>query len=376
VSGRRPKRVPLAQARRILVVRPDEIGDVILTSPFFRELRRAAPEAHIVALVKSACFELVEHCPYVNEAQVLDFRLDVSLRVRADALLMRFSRGCWRGFDLVLLPRWDHDYYDSELIAHLLAGRGAVVVHRDRIVSRDNWPEPPFAVEAYCSPQVEHEAIHPLRMLKWCGTRGAEDVRLEIWLTERDRTFARGWLANRFPAGSPIVVIHPSGGNSELKQWPLVRYVELINRLRQQHRFDFLVVGGPDESFITEAFAGEACDRVAVAPGAFTLRQLAAVLERAQLFVGGDSGPMHLAAAVQTPIVIGVFGPTSERRFGPWGRDCRIVSLLLSLFSGRAAHVLGSMQNLPILGAALSNRIERRCCGRRNRAYNERSNRG
>src|SRR5262245_56158794 len=66
IRGWKLRPVPLAQARKILVLRPDEIGDVVLTTAFLRELRHAAPHARIDLIVKHECRELVEHCPYVN----------------------------------------------------------------------------------------------------------------------------------------------------------------------------------------------------------------------------------------------------------------------------------------------------------------------
>jgi heptosyltransferase III len=119
--------------------------------------------------------------------------------------------------------------------------------------------------------------------------------------------------------------MHPSGGRSRLKQWPVTRFRALLDQLAAESLCDFLIVGGADEAWIMKEFAGKACERVAIAVGQFALRQLGAVLEQAKLFVGGDSGPMHLAAATGTP-VIGIFGSTSELRFRPWGPHCRVVS--------------------------------------------------
>jgi ADP-heptose:LPS heptosyltransferase len=313
----------VTKARTILVIRPDEIGDVILTSPFLRELRRTAPQAEIILLVKPSCFELVEYCPYVNAVYSLDFASALPWAVWH----LRLSRLHWRGFDLVLLPRWDRDWYNSELVAHLLAGRGAVVAHRDQLVTR-KWAkpaEPPFMLETYSSPKIEHEAESSLRFLRWCGGACAQDCQLEIWITEADQSSARNWLRQHLTTGNPFIVIHPSGGRSPLKQWPVAKYWQLLEQLATVGSWDFLIIGGNDETWIATEFRAQKSARVALAVGCFTLRQLAAVMKQAQLFVGGDSGPMHLAAAAGTP-VIAIFGPTSELRFRPWGSHCRVIS--------------------------------------------------
>lgn len=330
-SGGRPRRMSLGEARTILVCRPDEIGDVIMTGPFLRELRRAAPQARITLLVKTACRELVEHCPYVDAVHALDFVPGgdaYRVRLRLAALRMRWKHLRGRGFDLVLLPRRDPDLYDAEMVGHLLAGRGALGVHRETVVKNSPSPPPlpPIAFESFSNAQVEHEVLHHLRFLGWCGAASAGDASLELWLTDADRDFARAWLARHLPRGAPLVVIHPSGGRSRLKQWPIENFRRVLRALAQETPCDFLVIGGSDEAWVVNEFGPAADERTAVAVGAFRLRQLAALLENAALFIGGDSGPMHLASAADIP-VIAVFGSTSEARFRPWGARSRVVSL-------------------------------------------------
>jgi ADP-heptose:LPS heptosyltransferase len=214
-------------------------------------------------------------------------------------------------------------------VGHLLAGRGALVVHRDGLVKHSSSylpPNLPVVFEVYSAPQIEHEVLHPLRFLRWCGATDANESRLEVWLTDADRLFAHAWLDQHLMTRrAPLVVVHPSGGSSRLKQWPAANFRALLNQLMAETSCEFLIIGGKDEDWITSEFASEASERAVLAVGLFTLRQLCAVLEHARLFVGGDSGPMHLAAAAETP-VLGIFGPTSELRFRPWGRHCRVAS--------------------------------------------------
>ena len=322
ICGRQPRRLPLTEARAILVIRPDEIGDVVLTGPFLRELRRAAaPEARITLMVASACYNLVEHCPYVDA--VHSFPFSGGWRVVAAAWQLRW-KVIRQGFDLVLLPRYDKDWYQSILAAHLLAGRGAILLQRPEALVRFSVA-PPVLVETFPNSQIGHEVIQSLRFLQCCGATDIRDSFLELWLTTADRDFARSWLKRHLTRRAPLIVLHPSGGRSPLKQWPIERFRALLKRLDAETFFDFLIIGGKDESWVTSQFAGETCERVVLSVGELTLRQLGAVLEHAMLFVGGDSGPMHLAAAAGTN-VIGVFGPTSEVRFRPWGSHCTVVS--------------------------------------------------
>src|SRR5262249_8590984 len=133
MCGWRLHPMPLAHARKVLVLRPDEIGDVVLTTAFLRELRRGAPQAQIDLIVKRACRELVEHCPYVNTVHAFDFSLDNRRRLRLcwSAWCLRLSRRISTDFDLVLLPRRGPDYYDSVFLGHLLAGKGVLLAHHE-----------------------------------------------------------------------------------------------------------------------------------------------------------------------------------------------------------------------------------------------------
>jgi ADP-heptose:LPS heptosyltransferase len=316
--------VRLAGAKRILVIRPDEIGDVVLTGPFLRELRNAAPNATIALIVKNACRELVECCPYIDAVYGLDFIGGGSDGHRLRLCLA--ARRLPQGYDIVLLPRCDVDWYDSRLIGHLLAGRGALVVHRDTVVQRSfKIPsDPPIATITHFNSKIEHEAVRPLRFLWQCGAKLSTDDRLEVWPNGDDRDFAL-LLVRQIGGDKPLMVLHPSGGNSPLKRWPSRHYHALLDCVEKVSPCNVLVVGGKDEDWIAREFSSRSSNRIILVPGIFTLRQLSAVLERAVLFVGGDSGPMHLAAAAGVP-TIGIFGPTSEVRFGPLGTGSAIVS--------------------------------------------------
>jgi heptosyltransferase-2 len=320
--------MPFDRARGILVIRPDEIGDLVLTTSFLRELRRSAPLAHITLIVKTACLELVQHCPYVDAVYSFEFSAGV-IRCRSLgrwAWTLRTTRRFWRGFDLILLPRRGTNDYGSELLAHLLAGSGTILAHREFPPTDASASQfRTGAIHYFFNPHVEHEIMHNLRFLRWCGALDVRDAHPELWITDTDRRFARSFLDRNVTPGGPLVVVHPSGGRSPLKQWPVSEYKKLVDRLLAETDSNVLVIGGRNELCLAEAFSEPASDRIATAIGQLSLRQVAAVLERASVFVGGDAGPMHIAAA--TGIVgIGIFGPTSVLRFSPWGMKCRVVS--------------------------------------------------
>jgi ADP-heptose:LPS heptosyltransferase len=316
------RHVALADARTILVIRPDEIGDVVLTSPFLRALRSAAPAAHIALVVKTACRELVEECPYVDAVYAFDFSSGSNRRLRLcwNAWNLRRHVLYRRGFDFALLPRRGHDYYDSKFLAHLLAGNGTILAHRDAIVTPASAPARGVSAISYLSnPNIEHEVLHNLRFLRWCGAVEEPPGRLETWLTSEDRQFAESVLI-----GNRRYVAIAPGAGLESRCWPAERFSALASSLKEAYGLTAVQLGAPGDPS-----CGLGIDLI----GRTTLRQAAAIIERCALFVGNDSGLMHLAAAVTVPVVeISGFrkgGDTAHAnspfRFGPWGVAHRVV---------------------------------------------------
>ena len=117
-----------------------------------------------------------------------------------------------------------------------------------------------------------------------------------------------------------FIAVHPWTSNP-MKQWPIERFQRLIERLVEQYGHQVVLVGGPEEHARAAAITWPS-QGVANLVGCLTLRELAALFQRAQLVVSNDSGPVHLAAAVKakTVVLFGTTNPaTGPRRWGPWG---------------------------------------------------------
>lgn len=329
-AGVQPGLRALDKCRRILVVRPDEIGDVVMTSPFFRMLRVSAPQARITALTSETCRCLLEHCPHLDAVYACPFKPMTSgedqARVVAAAMKLKLSR--WgRGFDLVLLPRADADWYGSELAAHLVAGPGAVVLNSAAYI---RWTiEPPRSgkladlIHEIRAPQSD--VASNLELLRFCGAAADSESKLEFWSGPQDKSFAAKWLAGG-DANRPKLVFHPPSGRSLLKRWPAGRSREFIAKTVSQTDFEVIVVGGEQDRWVLDELAGMDGGRVRVALDVFTLPELGEVIRQCGYFVGGDSGPMHIAAAAGAKVV-GIFGYASETRFRPWSVAAEVVSL-------------------------------------------------
>lgn len=307
---------------RILVVRPDEIGDVVLSTSFLRELRRNFPAASITLVVNPVTFDLVKTCPYVDEVLVFDQRArrlwrPVLLPMRALIYARRHLRG--RDFDLAVLPRWGTDAVYAAFLARF-SGASRRVGYTERVTAhkaRWNAGFDRLFTDVIPAGPLEHQVEHNLDVVRFLGGE-VLDERLELWTEPDDERFADAVLAGARGGAGPVVVLAPSGGHSILKQWPTERFIALGRVLREEWGAHIVVVGGPGDAFIGEQFRAEFGDQITNLVGRTSLSGMAAVLKRVDLFVGNDAGPLHIAAAVGAPTVA-IFGSSDPARFGPWG---------------------------------------------------------
>jgi ADP-heptose:LPS heptosyltransferase len=292
----------LLKLRHILVIRPDEIGDVVMTSAFLRELRRTAPKTFISLVVKPGVQNLVEKCPYVDEVLTWDWTLHGRRAVlrrlgRAIALGRRFF---WRRHvDLAIYPRWDVDGYAGALLAYCSGARWRVG-YADAVTPwklRENGGQGKFFNNVVFDDQLRHEVDHNMDLLRHLGGRVQSD-RLELWLDAEDEAFARGqWIFNKIRAEERVVALGV-GARFAAKRWPMASYVSLAESLLAQPGVRVIVVGGPEDVTL-----GPLPSKVIDLRGKTTLRQTGAVFRQSAIFIGNDSGPMHMAAAAGIPVV-------------------------------------------------------------------------
>lgn len=278
---------------RWLVIHPGAVGDVLLALPALAHLGRLAPGVHRVVAAAPGPAALLAGSPYAEETVALDrlglHRLFVAEPARAagdelaafDAIVSWFGAG------------------DPTYRANFEALDGP------RVVIARAAPPPGAG---------RHASHHLLDTLAPLGSvpEALPLVRLPVGDAERAWTVA--WLAERGLARGRAVVLHPGAG-SPIKVWP--GYAALAGRL-QAVGLPVVVVTGPAETASVARWAAEAgLDAMRIARD-LPLRRLAALLDAARAFVGNDSGPSHLAAAVGCP-TLALFGPTDPALWAPGG---------------------------------------------------------
>ena len=313
--------------RRILVVKLSDIGDVLTATPALRALRESFPAARLDALVPPNSAPVLAASPLVDNVIVFDkFQYDRpvdALKPSSLLALVRFALNLRRQrYDcLVILhhltTRWGTLKYaalalisGAKVRVGLDNGRGWFLTHR----ARDGG----FG--------ARHEVEYWLDVV---GVIGAvtEDTSLEMAIGENEQVSPL--YQGRAGEGCPLVAIHPgSGGYSLARRWSAERFARVADALVERHGARIVLVGTPADgvSQVASLMRSEAVNL----EGKTTLGQLAAILKRCDLFIGADSGVMHLAAAVGTPLVA-IFGPSNHRAWGPWPRDDRHIILRADL---------------------------------------------
>ena len=299
--------------KRILFITLSNIGDVVLTTPVLQGLLDRPDQPTVSVMVGPKAADLFQHDPALHEVIVYDKHAGWTEKLK---LLSKLRD---KRFDEVVDVR-------NTLFPLLLLGTKGLF-SRSRLARTPRWQH---------AAQVHLHRALPREM----------EVKFRIFVPQEAERRAEELLQG---IKEPFIAVAP-GAASDLKRWPLQRFAQIIRRVQIGHDASVVLVGGP-------------MDRILVAPlrenipglldvtGRTTLCELAAVLKRSSLLLTNDSGPMHIAVAVNTPVVA-IFGPSDFRRYGPFGQFHKVVRLDLPCSPcGQAQCPLGThacMQDLDV----------------------------
>ena len=297
---------------RILVIKLDHLGDVLLATPVFSNLRRAYPDAELHALAGAWSRVVLEKHPDVNNVVEYDSpafcRTGQPTSLKETFKLYRQLRR--QKYDLMVELRsdWRIVWFAFLRLTPKRLSRAALQVANKL---------------GFAQFSGTHETTRNLDVLRQAGI--PTPARTAIFsVTAADKKWASDFLATyQIERQHPLIAIHP-GSPIPLKRWLPERYAELADWLIAQKRAQILYVGVEDEiPIVTKIQAFMRGESINIA-GKTTLTQLASILHTCNVFIGNDSGPMHLAAAVGTQ-TIGLYGPGDPTRFGPAGEKCQTI---------------------------------------------------
>ncbi len=312
---------------RILLVRLRQIGDVVLTTPAIAALRRHFPDAHLTYIVEPASAPVVLTNPHLDEVIVAprgrgvagllgDLRTGRRLRDARYDLAIDFHGGP-RASLLAWLSR------APVRVGYQIVGRSWMYT---RVVDRPRQL------------RLRHSVENQWDLLAALGipppTPRANPVEMAVDATTRSDVHRRLTAAG-VSAEDEIAVLHVSA-SSPFRRWPLPSFVDTVAALASKPGRRIIITSGPsergaaDDVIATARAALPSEDRARVLScGDFTLAELRALLDRSAVYIGGDSGPLHIASSTGVPIVA-LFGPTPSQRSLPW-RDPLIPSELIEV---------------------------------------------
>lgn len=313
--NRLPDAVALDEVRRALVVKLRHHGDVLLASPVVAALKRHAPAAEIDGLVYADTAPMLALHPGLAELHLVDrdWRSQRNLaRIGAELALVR--RLSARHYDLIIQLT---DGWRGAWLTRMLRPRWSVAPERKSAGRR--WRA--SFTHLVPSPRAggRHEVETHLDALRRIGIQPATSERhLVLEAGDDARRSVQALLAAHDLLPQRFVHLHPTS-RWLFKCWTAEGWAELIHRL-QREGWPVVITAAPDEAELamTAAIRTRLATPVVDLGGRLNLKELAALTAQARLFVGVDSAPMHIAAAMRTPAVA-LFGPSGEAIWGPWG---------------------------------------------------------
>ncbi|MBW1613727.1 MAG: glycosyltransferase family 9 protein [Deltaproteobacteria bacterium] len=287
--------------KKILFIRIDRIGDIVLSTPALKAVKEAYPHSKITVLASPSNSPLVFNNPNIDYIVVYDRRGRLIDRIRVIQKLRE------SGFDLAIDP-----YADYELKTALIAFFSGA---KRRIGYASYGREVFFNLPAPEIRSNRHFVDLTLDVLKPVGIV-ANDKPPEIFLTDDEKKWAGDWLNKNGLGSNPVIGIHP-GAYYETQRWLPERFAELIELLQKDKKLDVVIFGGPDDEHLVNRICSILHGEVTIHI-AHDLRKLAALIPCCHVFVCNNSGPLHMAVALGTP-TISFMGPTIKERWIPIG---------------------------------------------------------
>lgn len=294
--------------KNILIIKLRYIGDVLLATPTVRVIKAAQPDVRVTMMVNRGTEDVLSGNPDLDEIIVLD-KGSLAAQSQLIAGLRR------RRFDAVI------DLTDGDRSAFLGWISGAPV--RIGFNDEHRWRGRCYTQVVQSGTGVRHRIDRDLAALKPLGLHASETFP-RLWLTGEDGARADQLLDRLgIRRDRPIIIIQP-GARYWFKAWPHERFAELADRLASDYGCQVLIGGSREDEALARQIQEAAKSRPISMAGQATLKEFAAIAKRAALFVGNDSGAMHIAAAVGTPMVV-LFGPSNPDEWGPRGGPAEII---------------------------------------------------
>ncbi len=300
------------------------IGDMVLITPTLRKLKEIYPSSFLTILLRPLVADLMSSNPYVDRC-IIDSK-------NAGALKSIFG----------LVKTIRRLFFDIAIILHPTSYRNAFIPYLARIPMRigSNYRgRATFFTSTVSHTESQHEVERYLRILQLLSlddtsvsvesyNTSDSPAHLEFWHSDDEReTVAKILLSNGISTSDRLIALN-IGTTWQTKQWKIRNFSELIRRITDlKHNISIIVTGSKTEQNLSHELP--ISNKIVNLVGKTDILQLGALLEKCELCISGDSGPMHIAAAVGTP-TIALFGPTDPLRHRPYGVNHTIIEKPIS----------------------------------------------
>jgi heptosyltransferase-2 len=301
--------------RRILIVRTDRIGDVLLSTPVIKALRYHYPDAYIAMMVSPYAKDTIEGNPYLDKVIIYDKDGKHKSWQRSIKFAHNLKK---KKFDLAIILHPTNRVHLVTFFAGIpkRVGYGLKLgfLLTDRLKHNKHLGQ-------------QHELEYNLDLLKYLGIE-PQDKSLFMPIKPESEKWVHQLLEQEnIKESDKLLAIHP-GASCPSKVWPNERFAQVADRLAEKYRFKVIIVSGSKDVTLAQNLADKMQQTAINLGGKTSVSQLASILKRCRLFISNDSGPVHVASAVGVP-VISIFGRNqpglSPKRWGPTGKSDRVL---------------------------------------------------
>jgi len=281
--------------KKVLIIRTSSLGDVIHSLPFLSSLKKSFPSLRFYWLVKSSLSPLLRDNPHLQ------------------GIISWEKRNAWEALSKLKALAFDAAFDLQGLL------RSALLPFLVRIPHRWGMANSKEKVGVFYTESFLPSSSHIVdQYLDWAESLGAERI-VEFPLPREEKWERKA--EDYFSSSRKKVIIIPGGGWAN-KRWPQAKYSKLIVSLARKG-FDVFVFWGKEEWELADRIRVTSSHKANLLP-CLDIPGMVSFFKRADVIVGGDTGPLHLAAALQVPVV-GIYGPTDPQRNGPYGKNNKII---------------------------------------------------
>ena len=360
------REVQKSGVKNILVMRLDAIGDFVLTTGFIRELRMNYPFARITLVVSNLVYPIAELCPYVNRVLAFDSKFpNDNILMMIERIYNFAAEKLWTDhYDMSFSVQWGSENIPPLLMGYLSGARERIgygykieLLHFDQLPPKEKDPNYLLLTKPVINPkEMLHEAEKHLYVLEAVGLPVRSD-KMELWYSAEDFQNARQLLSSIDPNAMKIVVGIGAGGTN--RKYSIEQYVTAFKKIAEHanRKVCFIIIGGnaeAEDSKLLQAKLPE--DSVINLVSKTTLRETIATLAQSDMYIGNVTGVMHMAAALNIPLIT-IYRQAKDKdhfvtpvfseyhRFAPWQATAVVLRPEHALNDCKDAVVYGGCKN-------------------------------